>query len=283
MLGMILQPSHSSAAVEPMAPLSEPTVNDSTGGVPLVARVVDASAGALVADAVDSFNVRLPTGPFASRTSGPVGPIAARPESDLAPAVDRHERGLLQEVDGLNEVDAPEVAGRRSQLAHLDRAIGSTEAELSTDAGALDGAVVSIWRRGGFPFKVTGSPTGQRADLLALLASLPAVRDSERPTVGLTDTDHSIATTRLALGPVARAPGDHSEPPDYVTAAWGLALGVGLSTGPLFADLLSVVQGRLPRWLLGVRGRRRSDDRAVSSRHRKARFWNWARRSTAAL
>ena len=55
--------------------------------------IADESA---VDSASDGFNLRLSTGPLASRTAGPLGPILAGIGVDPTPEVDRNERGLFR-------------------------------------------------------------------------------------------------------------------------------------------------------------------------------------------
>ena len=145
----------------------------------------DSAAGGLVPESLDGFNVRVPTGPFASRSAGPLGPILATSEADLTPPVDRHERGLFQEIEGLNDDDAANVTERRSQLASVDASAVLGHDQRSSEADPTEGPVVALTRGGGFPLKVTGLASGQRADLPALLASLPATSDSERQNASL--------------------------------------------------------------------------------------------------
>jgi hypothetical protein len=260
-------------------PTAGGTTGFSTDSEGLVSWAPETVTNELVPDASASFNVRLPTGPFASRTAGPVGPIAAISESDLTPAVDRHERGLFQEIDGLSDGDAQAATARRSQLASVDRSISAWDAETTLDADGTDGSVVSLRRGGGFPFKVTASPSGPRADLSALLASLPASPDSEHAPAS---HEAIHVWPAVALGAEPRRAAEHSQSPDYVTAAWGLALGVGLTTGPLFPDLLAVVQARLPKWLLGARVTKRVGERPRPGRRRFAGLRDWLRRLSPA-
>jgi hypothetical protein len=247
-------------------------------GEEVVARSPDASLRGMPLEPVDGFNVRLPTGPFASRTAGPQGPIASTSESDLTPAVDRHERGLLQEIEGVDDGDAPEVIGRRSQLASAAQALPLGNARSSIEADGHDGAVVALRRAGGFPLKVTGSLSGQRGDLAALLAALPAATDLQDQAQSLERVDDSIDKGPLVLALAMPRSTERSESPDYAKAAWGLALGVGLATGPLFPDLVMAVQARMPKWMLGLRVTERPCDSAVRRRRGLGKIWDWLQR-----
>ena len=105
-----------SSLSEATASLTDATAADGLDGQALVTASSDPSAAGLVQDAGDGFNVRVPTGPFASRSAGPLGPILASSEADPTPAVDRHERGLFQAIDSLDAEPGAVLPERRSQL-----------------------------------------------------------------------------------------------------------------------------------------------------------------------
>ena len=161
-------------------------------GQALVTEAADSPPAGLVPERADGFNVRVPTGPLASRSAGPLGPILASWEADLTPAVDRHERGLFQEIDGLD------VESRRTCPSGLNWPRWIRPPSLRDDSRASDldqsgGSIVALTGAGGFPLKVTGLAGGERAELPALLASIPATAASERSDARPAETDTPIA------------------------------------------------------------------------------------------
>jgi hypothetical protein len=250
-------------------------------GEDLATRSGASTTSRIVSETVDGFNVRLPTGPFASRTAGPQGPIAATSESDLTPAVDRHERGLFQEIRGVNDDDAAELIARRFHRAGESRSFTLRDSQESLESDPAEGAVVALRRAGGFPIKVTGSPIGPRADLSALLAFLPAKPDSVRQSSRGRGIRVWIPREQAAVSMEAARSSDRSQSPDYVRAAWGLALGLGLTTGPLFPDLLMAAQARLPKWMRALQVTDRLDAQTMPPRRRFAGFWRWLRSPSA--
>ncbi|MFI5458841.1 MAG: hypothetical protein ACHRXM_25720 [Isosphaerales bacterium] len=270
-----------SSPSETIAPSAEATGSAGLDGQVLVTGASDSAAGGQVPESLDSFNVRVPTGPFASRSAGPLGPILATSDADLTPPVDRHERGLFQEIEGLKDDDAANRPERRSELASVDASAGLPHAQRTSEAEPTEGPVVVLTRSGGLPLKVTGLASGQRADLPALLASLPAMSDSEHQNAGLEATNLPMAESGVAVA--AESPSSTGRPdfPDFVKAACGLALGVGLTSGPLFPDVLASVQARLPKWMLSFRARAKVGESPPATKHRFRRIRDWLRGSAA--
>ena len=60
-------------------------------------------------------------------------------------------------------------------------------------------------------------------------------------------------------------PSDHVTCTDFLTAACGLVLGVGLATGPLYPDLIALVKTCLPRRFRPVRNGRSRPARNLRS------------------
>ena len=56
------------------------------------------------ADSFDGFNVRVLTGPLASRTASPLGPTLASIDAEATQEVDRHERAMSQEIEGIESL-----------------------------------------------------------------------------------------------------------------------------------------------------------------------------------
>ena len=193
--------------------------------------------------------------------------------------VDRLERALAQEIAGLGAGDDVQSAARGN---------GTIDTEMSEDPGTWPGSigttgtggpVVSIPGRGGFPHKVTSPGRDQRVQFAAVWATLPAPPQADSAVAGI--ALGALARSEL---PVAQAVAYSSVPespdfPDYVKAACGLALGLGLTTGPLFPDLIASLPGRLPKWLSVLRSRR--GRRVVASETKKrigrSRMPTWLR------
>jgi hypothetical protein len=222
-----------------------------------------------VTQSTDSFNLRVPTGPLASRGGGALGPTLASVDAEPTQPVDRLERALSQEIAGLGAGDDEQSAAKGN---------GAIDQELSEDPGTWPGSigtagtggpVVSIPGRGGFLHKVTSVGRDQRVQFAAVWATLPAPPQTESAIAGIAPG----AITRSEL-PVAQAVSYRSvrespDFPDYVKAACGLALGLGLTTGPLFPDLIASLPGRLPKWFSILRARR---GRRVVASESKKRF-----------
>ena len=100
----------------------------------------------------DGFNLRIPTGPFASRNAGPLGPILASVAGDPTPEVDRDERAMYQDIE---RRDAEPGYGEGALEIALDR----------TESSEPGGSVAAVEGRGGFPLKVTALARNRHTDL----------------------------------------------------------------------------------------------------------------------
>lgn len=231
-------------------------------------------ASDLVTEPTDSFNLRVPTGPLASRGGGALGPTLALVDAEPTQPVNRLERALSQDIVG---------AGDGEQTASRGNAGG--DQEFADDTGIWPGSigtagtagpVVSIPGRGGFPLKVTALGRDQRGQFAALWATLPA---ASNPDGAVSDAALSaISFSDLPIAPVVayRSVPETLECPDFVKAACGLALGLGLTSGPLFPDLMASLPGRLPKWVSILRAHRRPRDVARDLKkvsHRKMPNW----------
>jgi hypothetical protein len=191
-------------------------------------------------ESTGEFNVRLPVGPLVSRSAGPVEPMLASAATDPTPPVNRHERALSQRIEGLG-------AGQSSDSSThpLDEGAGEQLAHGSGPSGA---PVVTVRGGGGFPLQVSAYGTAERADLAGLLATLPETGPSASRT---DDTDDLAPDRPIELVPLPLSAAGDSEGfdyPNYLRAALGLALGLGLTSGSLFPDLVASVRTKLPRW-----------------------------------
>ena len=70
----------------------------------------------------DGFNLRIPTGPFASRNAGPLGPILASVAGDPTPEVDRDERAMYQDIERRDAEPGYGEGAWRSRLIERNRA-----------------------------------------------------------------------------------------------------------------------------------------------------------------
>jgi hypothetical protein len=233
----------------------------------------------LVTQSAESFNLRVPTGPLASRGGGALGPTLALVDAEPTQPVDRLERALSQEIAGLGAGDDEQTASRGN---------GAHDEEMSEDPGTWPGSigttgtvgpVVSIPGRGGFPHKVTSLGRDQRVQFAAVWATLPAAAQANGTVAGTELGAISRSELPVAQTVSYRSAPESLEFPDYVKAACGLALGLGLTSGPLFPDLIASLPGRLPKWLTILRARR--GRRVVASESKKrvgrSKMPNWLR------
>ncbi len=207
-------------------------------------------------------------GPLVSRGSAPIGPMLATTPGDSTQSIDRSERAFDLATGGLGsgarldpellDVLAASLARPTGQGMPMGRSAGLDDASES---------LVALRGPGGFPLMVTSLQGDRsrvnRSELLATLPTLDDPAESGDPMAGFTD---------VAAIKIRRAdPGPESEDPtctDFLTAACGLALGVGLTSGPLYPDLMALVRTWLPSRL-----RRRNLALAVrSGRSRPSRF-----------
>src|SRR5262249_28550742 len=119
------------------------------------------------------------------------------------------------------------------------------------DPSAADETVVAGDLLGTLPLKVTAIGGGAgRADLSAPLGTLPGLGQTEDLTAILAAAEDEIAPDQISVSWAALQPASTQEPrevPDYLFAVCALVLGLGLSSGPLFPDLLALVPSRPPR------------------------------------
>jgi hypothetical protein len=221
-------------------PASGVAIGDQTNEVPPVA--IPNNSGS----EVDGYLVRMATGPMVSRSSGPLGPVLAAYGTDPTPPVDRHERALLQEIQSLDREDESE-----SPVDSISRgkwAVVQVEDDVP-QAQPGERHVTVVLGAGGFPMKVSSRPSADRAGMAGLLASLPAPAEPASPPES---QPRSLAATEdrsVELAAAVSYPADHREYPQYLKAAYGLVLGLGLTSGPLFSDLITSLRKRSPRWL----------------------------------
>jgi hypothetical protein len=230
-------------------------------------QAVTASSGLVanqsVVDLPDGSGVGVSTGPLASRSAGPLGPLLAASDSDPAPPVDRHERALSHEIDAALSDDGSCETEWHSELArHGSTTISPVETGGSASS-STGGTVVAVSHGGGFPLMVTALGHGRRTDRAALLATVPSTPAVYVPEPQASAVERSSDQAQLALVDQADSSSAHSQVSDYMKAVWALALGLALTSGPLFSDLLARMPTQWPGWLRKkIRRRREGEKRA---------------------
>jgi hypothetical protein len=227
------------------SPTESPGLSSVTDEAPVISSSSTATASVSGSGSLDELSGPISTGPLTSRTAGPIGPIVTNLGGDLTPPVDRYERALTQDIDERSSDDDDGASASGVRVASTD---SPTSAVVQTSTAAqghrTDEPVVAVTGAGGFRLKVTGLGRAPHAASEALLAALPDAPNAEAPP---SDT-RPASVPDLALGGQVGGT-DRSECPDYVKAACGLALGLGLATGPLLADLFAQSRWRRPKWL----------------------------------
>jgi hypothetical protein len=200
-----------------------------------------------------SINVRIPTGPLIYRGATPLGGILAAGATrlDPTPAIDRLDGALAAYLDGL--IDEGELLSARERLEAGYEAVTDIRGiersrEDSTVAGTTPGNLPLVASR------LMESPDADQAT--AFLASLPS------PTVESPILD-PIAMP-LAIDVVSTNTPEETRfresAASWASTAVGLTLGLTLTSGPYFPDLLARARKMSPRRFRRST-RRRDDDR----------------------
>ncbi len=178
-------------------------------------------------------------GPLVSLGSAPLRPPLGTTAGNPTPAINRAERAFdlitVETADGSN---AEFLLGLTTNGSD-----GPREDTATVQSTRSSGPLITSRGPGGQLAMVSSLRTGQYlSDPTAVLATLPS-------------EDHSALAQQQATAPVPPAELDTgalacSEEPsgtDFVRAACGLMLGIGLTTGPLYPDLMPLVRKLLPR------------------------------------
>jgi hypothetical protein len=207
------------------------------------------TAALVASDVADGFNLRVLTGPLASRSAGPLGPIVAVADLDPTPPVNRHERALLQDIEGLEEDDGPGATVARDVLAEATSSPDNADGWIAPSGSGEDGELPN--ESGGLMRQIGESAhqLGRRAGLSGLLADLAAGTAADRATPGSPENGSSPAENGTLIAGEAISRGERKAAPDYVKVVYGLAFGLGLTAGPLFPNLMTSGRFRVPKWL----------------------------------
>ncbi len=187
---------------------------------------------------------RIPLGPLASRSAAPMGPNLVSAWLDVAPAVDRHERGVSQAIeDRLSDDDLPDddIADLSIYGGAVLASAGERTRPVDTPHGESEDAPAGL---GPMPLRTVDSVASVpvAADVDDLLAALTVTLRHERSAP--TRPDDLGATLGLLDTASHDADADPRPAPDYLTTAFVLALGMGLTTGPMLPDLMRLIPKR---------------------------------------
>ncbi len=195
---------------------------------------------------------------------------------DQTPVVDRHERGLAREIED-SESEADDGADASSERnGRLDESMARAGEPRGSEASDREvGTHVAIAGLGALPLKVPGRGyDGRGTDLGALLAALPRAPGQEDLPAVVVGEDHDLDDLSHVLVRPDSSAGDGRPAPDFLTAACALALGMGLTTGPLLPDLLRLIPTRSPQWHIVPAGAARFFG---GSKSRNRRIGDWLR------
>lgn len=259
--GSTSQPSQPGSSASTGDSSSDLAISDQTTEVPQSSVPVNDGSGNSDSD---GYYVRMATGPLVSRSSGPLGPVLAASGADLTPPVDRHERALFQEIPNLNRENDSENSLDSAGTGRLAMAqVEDDSARSGPEPGERH--VTVVLGAGGFPMKVTSRSVGDRAGLAGLLAALPQPDQPPSPVPSDSQSGSLAATPVPPVELTAQVSyrADRRGYPDYLKAAWALVLGLGLTSGPLFSDLITSFRRKTSRWRPVARAGKSGDGSAA--------------------
>lgn len=204
---------------------------------------------AAAAEPVEETPIAIPgvsLGPLVSRGSAPLGPPLGTTPGDPTPALNRDERAFDVSTSGSNASgvgDSDLVTALSARLEALD-----TEGTPLWQPGSAHGdgaSFVSLRGPGGFPtLATTASRTRADNDPEAILATVTTL---SQPEVALEGTRSTVVGSATEFSSTTSVPVPTAVSADYCTAACGLVLGISLTAGPLYPDLLTLLQAWLRR------------------------------------
>ena len=247
------------------------SLSDSTGPVPPTeATLVPVATEADRGEGQETSGPGVSLGPLVSRSAAPLGPLLATFRDDFTPSIDRTERAFDLSTDRSTDGIDPQLLIGRTGIQHESVEGPSGESQFASD----DPSDLFIPLRGpwGFPIMVSSLDTlRERTERAALLATL-----SPQFQPGSTDApiEEMPRFARIELPPPESNDSADAPCTDFLTAACGLALGVGLTTGPLYPDLMGLIRTCMPGrvrsiWKLGE---------TLPRRRRSSRVNSWWRR-----
>jgi hypothetical protein len=201
-----------------VAPDPEAASSESTGMEPPAVAI--AAAGARLTTHVEVAAPGVSVGPLVTRGSAPLRPPLGTTPGEPTPSIDRNERAFdLAALGSGAEVDAELLLGLTT-----NRSDGNGEDTPVNPATRTTEPLIALRGPGGLP---TLPAPKNLPDPGQQLARLPALPPLDVP------------------GALRR--GDEVACIDFLKAACGLMLGIGLTTGPLYPDLMALVRNFLPR------------------------------------
>ena len=186
-------------------------------------------------------------GPLVSRGSSPLGPKLATTTDDPTPIIDRHERAFDDAIERLVSGTNPAlILGRNAQR---DESRFSKSRSLTQgDTDPEPSATTVVVGPGAYPLRVTSierkQDSSEPARLLATLANLDEQTPPPNPKPPvLSPEDGSNRSPRMVF---ARLDLSAAE---FLNRAGGLILGMGLTLGPVYPDLISLLRNRVSGFL----------------------------------
>ncbi len=227
-----LLPSFSSNSADAASGTADPGAGQS------LEQQVAATPGRASSQAL-ATTVSVSTGPLISRGSAPLRPLLGTTAEEPTPAIDPHERAFdLAMLTSPSGVDAELLLGLTAN--HSDGLVTSGRSEASLQS---NDPVTFLAGPGGTPVLVCAlAGMSSRIDPVAVLATLEPIA---APESGPAPEIQGRGAPEI---PIAGAParGDRPTCEDFLKAACGLMLGLGLTTGPLYPDLVGLIRAVLP-------------------------------------
>jgi hypothetical protein len=220
-----------------IAPDTEAASSELAGMEP--SAVAIATAGARMTTQVELAIPGVSVGPLVTRGSAPLRPPVGTIPGEPTPPIDRNERAFdLAALGSGAGLDAELLLGLTT-----NRSDGNGEDTPVDQATRTSEPLIALRGPGGLPVMVSSARGQSLIDPAAVLATLAAPEN-------LPDAGQQLA--RLpALPPLeasgALRRGDEVPCTDFLKAACGLMLGIGLTTGPLYPDLMALFRTFLPR------------------------------------
>ena len=201
--------------------------------------VAIAAAGARLTTQVEVATPGVSVGPLVTRGSAPLRPPVGTIPGEPTPSIDRNERAFdLAALGSGAGLDAELLLGLTT-----NRSDGNGEDTPVDQATRTSGPLIALRGPGGLPVMVSSVRGQSLIDSAAVLATLAAPENLPDPGQQLARLP--AFPPREASGAFRR--GDVVPCTDFLKAACGLMLGIGLTTGPLYPDLMALCRNFLLR------------------------------------